>query len=515
MANSTDTPYGAIMPPSANTSVHRWWTLVALCLIIFILALDNTILNVSLPTLASVFNTSASELQWIAKAYILVYSGLLLTGGTLSDRFGVRRILLIGLVIYGVTRVFTAFAGSTHELILGRAAMGIGSALLMPATLALVKHIFADAERALAIAIWTATFGLGVAVGPVIGGWVVENMWWGAAFLLHIPIIVITLVAIAWLVSAHLPTRKVPLDMLGAALSMAGVSILLYAITAMPTWGVLNAPFILTSGSALVLLGLFIWRELRVAHPMVDLHLFCNPHFSAALQAIVLIYFVYVGLSFVLAQYLQYVSGYGPFEAGLRTVPLAASLLIFTLLAPTVVAHWGIRVVIVDGLLLAFAGSLILTMIGSDRTYTPILIALLLLGSGAGLTFTAGTVAVINAVPEDKAGQAAAINETGFNLGSVLGIGILGAALTGAYTQGWADVTVLPDTLKHSAMESISAAFRAAEGIGNPTRDMVLTQACQAFADAMDFTALISAGVLLLSALLALWFLPNCATSAQ
>lgn len=498
-------------PDTIEGYARRWWTLAALCLVLFVLAFDNTILNVSLPTLAGVFNASASELQWIVKAYILVYSGLLLTGGALSDRFGVRRMLLLGLIIFGTTRALTAFAGSAQELIIGRAAMGVGGAFLMPATLAIIKHIFTDGERTRAIAIWTATFGLGVAVGPVIGGWLVEHAWWGSVFLIHLPVTVITFVATIILVSPRLPTRNVPLDLLGVVLSTVGVGVLLYAITAMPTWGMLSLPFMLTTSIALILLGLFIWWESRVAHPMLDLSLFRNRHFSAAIQAIVLIYFVYVGLSFVLAQYLQYVSGYRPFEAGLRTVPLAASLLIFTLLAPTFVTRSSIRFVIVSGLLLAVAGSLALITAGTESGYLPILIALLLLGSGSGLTFTAGTDAVIMSVPKDKAGQAAAVNETGFELGSVLGIGILGTAHTAAYAQSLAGGTTLPETIRGDAMESVGAALALAESVDPTTREMVIAQVRQAFAGAMDSTALIGALVVLVSAIIALRFLPKYA----
>lgn len=339
------TPGGTPGGGTEQDRYRRWGILAALCLSVFILAVDNTIINVALPTLADEFDASAGALKWFVEAYILAFAGLLLTGDTLGDRYGFRRALLVGLAVFGAAPLLAAFAGSGAALIAGRALMGVDAALILPATLAIIKRVFPEAERAKAIAVWSATATVGAAAGPVVGGALLETFWWGAVFLVNLPVVALTVLAAWRLVPAGERSRRVPLDLPGAALSLVGVGGLFYAIIAAPGWGWTSPAFVATVAGAGLALALLVRRELRARHPMLNLTLFKNPRFSGASQAIILVYFAFAGVAFALPQYLQYVLGHGPLVAGLLTAP-----------------------VMVAGLAGGFAGAYLIRRAGTRRT---------------------------------------------------------------------------------------------------------------------------------------------------
>lgn len=487
---------------------RRWGILAALCLSVFILALDNTIINVALPTLADEFDASAGALKWFVEAYILAFAGLLLTGGTLGDRYGFRRALLAGLAVFGVASLLAAFAGSGAALIAGRALMGVGAALILPATLAIIKRVFPEADRAKAIAVWSATATVGAAAGPVAGGALLEAFWWGAVFLVNLPVVALTALAAWRLVPAGESSRRVPLDLPGAALSLLGVGGLVYAIIAAPGWGWTSPAFAATVAGAGIALVLFVRRELRARHPMLDLTLFRNPRFSGASQAIILVYFAFAGVAFALPQYLQYVLGHGPLVAGLLTAPVMVAGLAGGFAGAYLIRRVGTRWTLAGGLLGAAAGFVVLSAVSAGGGYLPILAGGTLLGLGGGAAATAAFDSVMGAVPLGKAGSASAVNETGMEVGNAFGVAILGTVLTAGYTRAM-NGAELPEPLRSEAAASIGAAREAAARIGGSAGQELLAEAYRAFSEAMGQTALIGACFVALGAIAALMVLPR------
>ncbi|MCZ7532551.1 MAG: MFS transporter [Acidimicrobiia bacterium] len=306
---------------------RRWLTLAVLSLSLVIIGLDNTILNIALPSLVEALDASASQLQWMVDSYVLVFAGTLLTMGALGDRFGRKLALNVGLVIFGVASVFAAFSDSANMLIVARAVMGIGGALIMPSTLSIITNIFSGAERGRAIAMWAAVAGLGIVVGPALGGWLLEHYWWGSIFLINIFVAGVAILLGLLLVPESKDPDATPLDPLGAILSAGGLIILVYAIIEAPSKGWTNPLILAGFVVALILIGLFLWWENRAEHPMLRLEFFKNPRFSAASGAVSLVFFAMFGSVFLLTQYLQFVLGYTPLEAGVRVMPTATMLI--------------------------------------------------------------------------------------------------------------------------------------------------------------------------------------------
>jgi len=302
---------------------RRRLVLAVMCLSLLLIVMDNTIVNVALPTLQRDLEASTSQLQWVVDAYILVFAGLLLTMGALGDRFGRRGALAVGLAIMGVASILSSFANSADQLIATRALMGVGGALIMPATLSIITNVFTDRrERAQAIAIWSATAGAAVAIGPVTGGWLLEHFWWGSVFLVNVPVVVVALVLGQLFVPTSRDPAARPIDVPGALLSIAGLMALVWAIIEGP--GGWSDPEIL-GGFALaaVLLAAFVLWERRTRYPMLDMAFFRNARFSAASAAIMLTFFAMFGSLFLLTQFLQSILGYTPLEAGIRLLPIA------------------------------------------------------------------------------------------------------------------------------------------------------------------------------------------------
>ncbi|MGH2766735.1 MAG: MFS transporter, partial [Actinomycetota bacterium] len=294
-----------------------------LCLSLVVIGMDNTILNVALPTLARDLSATASELQWMVDSYILVFAGLLLTMGALGDRFGRKLALNVGLLVFVAGSVASAFAGSAEVLIFSRAAMGIGGALIMPSTLSIITNVFPARERGRAIGVWAGVAGFGIVLGPVIGGWLLENFWWGSVFLVNVPVVAVAILAGWALVPESKDPHATPLDPIGAFLSIAALVTLVYGIIEAPENGWTDAVTLGAFAIAAVLSVAFIWWERRVKHPMLRMEFFRNPRFSTASAAITLVFFALFGSIFLLTQHLQFVLGYSPLEAGFRVLPVA------------------------------------------------------------------------------------------------------------------------------------------------------------------------------------------------
>ncbi len=444
----------------------RWWALGALCLSLVIIGMDNTILNVALPTVARDLGASASQLQWMVDSYVLVFAGLLLTMGALGDRFGRKRALNVGLTIFAIGSVASAFSGSANTLIGTRALMGVGGALIMPATLSIITNIFPPKERGRAIGIWAGVSGLGIILGPLAGGWLLEHFWWGSVFLVNVPIVIAALVYGWRVVPESRDPAATPLDPVGAALSIGGLVALVYGIIEAPSHGWTSAATLSAIGIALVLLALFIWWELRTEHPMLQIQFFENPRFSAASASITLVFFALFGTIFLNTQYLQFVLGYTPLEAGVRVMPVA-TLIVAAPLSARLAERFGTKVMVALGLVVVAAALGLLSTVSATSGYVLIASSLAILGAGMGLTMTPATESIMGSLPLAKAGVGSAMNDTTRQVGGALGVAVLGSILSSSYASAMAPaVGGLPATAAAAAGDSIGGAFAVAGQVG-------------------------------------------------
>jgi EmrB/QacA subfamily drug resistance transporter len=486
---------------------RRWWTLGVMALSLLVIGLDNTILNVALPTLVRELGASASQLQWMVDAYILVFAGLLLTMGAIGDRFGRKRALSIGLLLFGLGSLGAAFSGSANMLIATRAAMGIGGALIMPSTLSIITNVFSGAERGRAIAAWAAVSGLGIIGGPVLGGWLLEHFWWGSVFLVNVPIVLVAVLAGYFLVPESKDPNATPLDPVGAGLSIAGLSALVYAIIEAPANGWTDPLILAAFAIAAVLLGWMVWWELRTPHPMLQMSFFRNPRFSAASASITLVFFAMFGTVFLIAQYLQFVLGFSPFEAGLRVMPVA-TLIVAAPLSARLTEKVGSKIVVTTGLVIVAIALTVISGVEVDGGYGRVALALSIMGFGMGMTMAPATDSIMGSLPLAKAGVGSAMNDTTRQVGGALGVAVLGSVLASTYSAAMTPlVTALPPPAAELALDSVGGAARVAAEIGEAGAALVRA-AASAFVDGMGNAALVAAGVALAGAMVAAVFLP-------
>ncbi|MCZ7665593.1 MAG: DHA2 family efflux MFS transporter permease subunit [Thermoleophilia bacterium] len=487
---------------------RRWWALATLSLSLVVIGMDNTILNVALPTLVRDLDATSSQLQWMVDSYVLVFAGLLLTMGALGDRFGRKLALYAGLVIFMAGSVASAFAGSAEMLIGTRALMGVGGALIMPSTLSIITATFPESERGRAIAAWAAMAGLGIIAGPVIGGWLLERFWWGSVFLVNVPIVGVALLAGLALVPESKDPEATPLDPVGALLSVAGLTALVYGIIEAPNNGWTNALTLSAFGAAAVLLVGFVTWESRTAHPMLHMSFFRNARFSAASAAITLIFFGLFGSIFVLTQYLQFVLGYSALEAGLRITPFA-TLVLSAPLAARLVERIGTKAVVAAGLTIAATGLTLIARADLSAGYAPIGWSLAIIGVGMGATMAPATDSIMGSLPLAKAGVGSAMNDTTRMVGGALGVAVIGSVLSSAYGSAVEPaLRGLPAPAAAAARDSVGAALEVARRAGPVAGD--LTQSARAaFVDAMGDALLVGAGIIVVGALIVVWRLPS------
>jgi EmrB/QacA subfamily drug resistance transporter len=499
---------------------RRWIGLGVLCLSLLVVGLDNTILNVALPRLADELGASNSQLQWIIDGYTLVFAGLLLTTGSLGDRFGRRSALSLGLVIFVAGSIASGFATSASMLIATRSVMGVGGALIMPATLSLLTNLFPEpAERAKAIGIWAGVSGLGVAIGPLLGGWLLEHFSWGSVFFVNVPVIAVALPAGYFLLPDSRAEDSPRLDPLGAVLSIVGLVSLVYGIIEAPGEG-WTAPNVLAAfGIGVVAMAAFIWWQMTTDHPMLDVRFFKNPRFSAANLAITLTFFAMFGSMFVLTQFMQFVLGYSPLQAGIRSAPIAVVLMVVAPLSTRFVHRFGTKLVVAGGLATAAVGLFVASTATPELGYFGrVLPAQLLLGMGMALAMAPATESVMGALPRDKAGVGSAMNDTTRQVGGALGVAIIGSVFSTQYgpaiTSRLSGAN-LPAPAVEAARNSIGGAFRVAQLAGGdprtidtPAGQQVAAAARDAFAASMGRGLLVAAGFALAGALVALVFLP-------
>jgi len=499
-----------IAPPTATEpDPRRWWTLGVLCLSLLVIGIDNTILNVALPTLERDLGASASELQWIVDAYMLVFAGLLLTAGALGDRFGRKRALNIGLLIFGAGSAWSAMAGSAESLIAARALMGVGGAFIMPSTLSILTATFPAGERARAIGIWAAVAGLGIVIGPLSGGWLLEHASWHAVFVVNLPFVVATLIAGRWLVRESRDPGAGKLDLLGFALTITGLTALVWAIIEAPSTGWTDPAILGAFGLAAVALGLFAVWELRAPAPMLDVRLFRNRRFSAASIAISLMFFAMFGTIFFLTQYLQLVLGFSALEAGVRVMPVAAGLIIGGPLSARLAQRIGTKLVVAGGLVLVAGGLSILSFAEVGSSYGIVAASLSVFGMGLGLAMAPATDSIMGALPVAKASVGSAVNDATRTTGGALGVAVLGSLLSSHYRGAMESVThALPGAAADAARDSLAGALVVGGRIGGQAGARLTETAQSAFVGGMHTAVLVAAGIALAGALIALVALP-------
>ena len=480
---------------------RRWWALAAMSLSLIVIGLDLTVLNVALPTLATDLQASTSQLQWFANAYTLVLASLLLPAGLLGDRYGPKRLMLGALVVFGLASAACAFADSPGQLIAGRAALGIGSAFLIPLSMSLLNLLFAPEERQRAMTIWLMANSLGIPLGPVLGGWLLDHYRWGSIFLINLPLVAIGLVAVALLIPSTSGHRSRRIDVPGILLTAAGLVCLTYGFIAAGEHGWGSAWALGGIAAGLVFLTAFWAWARRTADPLIELSLFRSAGFTWGTVLATLASFALVGLLFVLPQLFQAVQGADAFEAGLRLLPIIGGMLIGAKVAERLVETAGARISVVIGFSLMLIGLALgaFTKAGDGYGFTAIWVSLV--GLSIGFTLPPMNGLALAALPLDRSGSGSALIQASRQVGGTLGVAILGTVLNAAY-RNHLDVTGLPPAAVEVARDSASAAV----AIGSPE----LTRSARAaFVDGMDVTLWACSGLAVVSIVLALAFLPR------
>ncbi|MFE7973176.1 MFS transporter [Streptomyces shenzhenensis] len=506
----------AVPASRISEEVHRrrWAILGVLMLSLLIVVLDNSILNVAVKTISMPAPTglgaTQSEIEWAINSYTLVFAGLLFTAGLVGDRIGRKKILLGGLVVFGIGSALAAESGSPGELIAYRALMALGAAFVMPATLAVLMNVFEREEQPKAIGIWAGGVGLAIAIGPITGGALLDHFWWGSVFLINVPIVILAVALMVWLVPDSRDPNPGRVDPVGVVLSVVGLVLLVYGIIKGGELADFTDPTVLaTVAAGLAVLVAFVLFEKRSDHPSLDVTYFKNKVFSAAMSAIALVFFALMGVTFFGVFYTQSVRGYSPLESGVLMLPLAVAQMIFAPRARLVVDRFGNRATTTAGLILIAATLAVFATFEADTPIWLLELVFFLMGTGMAHIMTPTSVVIMQALPREKAGSASALSNTFRQVGGALGIAVLGSVLSAAYRSGIEDkLGPVPAGLRDTAAGSIEATLGVAARLG-PQGKALVGPANDAFLHAMHITALCGTGVALLGALVVALFLPG------
>ncbi|UGY95114.1 MFS transporter [Streptomyces gobiensis] len=481
-----------------------------LCASLLLVAMDATILNIALPSLIDDLQPSGRAQLWIIDIYGLVLGGLLVTAGALSDRWGRKLLFLVGFVLFGVASVVAATAGSSEQLIAGRVLLGVGGAMVMPSTLSLIRHTFTDArERAMAIGIWAAVAGAGASVGPLIGGFLVERYGWSAAFWVNVPVVVVTVVCGVVLLRESRDPHPAGIDWAGAVLSVVGIVCLAWGIKRVAKGSLgLDDLAVLALGGLLI--GVFVRRQLRLEDPLLDVRLFANRAFSAAALVIFMAMLAIGAALYLVALWLQYVHGYTPFEAGLRTVPAALAGLVGALAAPRLMRRFEVRGLVATGLGVMGAGFALLALAPTPTPYAVIAVMLGCLGFGDGLAITSATSVLVSAVPAHRGGQAGAVSESSYEMGVGFGVALLGTIHAAVFTRRMIGTDLpLEGRELGIARGSVGGAEHIGRQVGGERGRVVVDAAERAFEGALATTAYVSVGIVFAVTVLTAWLVPR------
>jgi EmrB/QacA subfamily drug resistance transporter len=493
----------------------RGLILATLCLAALIINLDTTIVNVALPALVRQTGATTTDLQWVVDAYNLVFAALVLAAGSLADRLGRKGMLLAGLAVFGASSLVGSFATSAGQLIAARAVMGLGAAMMFPSTLSLLTNVFTERrERALAIGVWGASAGVGIALGPIAGGWLLEQFWWGAIFVFMAPVAAVVAALVAWRVPTSRDPRTPPVDWRGFALSAAGMSLVVYGIIQAPGWGWASAATLGALVAGVVLLAALAAAERATAAPMIDVSLFRNPRFTAAAASVAIAFFALLGFIFLMTQYFQVVRGYSPLATGVRLLPVAASVGVASVAGTRLAVRVGNKVIVGGGMALFCAALLWISNASQDTSYGIIAVQMVVLGTGMGFTQAPATEAIMGAVPKQKAGIASAVNGATRLFGGTLGVAVIGSVAASLYTSRLTALlpSGLPDPALTAAKGSVGGAAAAAQqliqaGLTRPAHALH-DAAVTAFLHSLTGACLVAAGVAAAGVLLVAIWLP-------
>ncbi|WP_416969248.1 MFS transporter [Streptomyces sp. 4F14] len=479
----------------------RWLGLAVLVLAVLLVAVDATVLGLATPYISEDLKPSGTQLLWIGDVYSFVIAGLLVSMGSLGDRIGRKRILLVGATAFGLISILNAYATTPELMIAARALLGVAGATLMPATLALIRNLFPDPrERSLAVGIWGATASAGTAVGPIVGGFLLEHFWWGSVFLINLPVMAALVLIGAKLLPESRNPDPGPWDLPSVLLSLVGMVAVVYGVKEAAVHGV--TPVTLTVGIlGAAALYAFVRRQLALPTPLLDMHLFRDRGFSGAVLADLLTILGLSGVVFFLSQYLQLVQERRPLEAGLAELPAAIGAVAAGLIAGRAARRFSVRAVVSGGLAAIGVGLAALTQLHTSTGYPLLGAALLVVGVGAGFSFTVTADVILSSVPKERAGSASAVSETAYELGAALGIAALGSIVTGVYRGFDA-----PAGTPAAAHESLGGAVETAAALPEHTAQALLTSAREAFIDGLSIAAGVGAAVLL-AASAAAWVL--------
>lgn len=505
------------------TQHSRWTVLAVLSAALAIISLDNTIVNVALPRLQEDLHATTAQLQWVIDAYSVMFAGTLLLAGSLGDRFGRRRMLILGLCIFTAGSVAAVFVGDAMALTMCRALMGVGGAFIMPSTLSILVQVFREPrERAQAIGTWAAVAGLGVAIGPIVGGLLLEHFSWHAIFWVNPPIAILVLIAVVRFVPESRDPQRPRLDLIGAALSGLGLVALVVTIIQLPESGI--GVLTVSSGiSAVVLLVGFVWWEARAPRPMLPLEFFRQRLFSTSIVIVALVYFALMGAMFFLPQFLQLVQGMTPLQSGLAVLPGAGGLLLASLVSPRLASRFGTRRLVVIGMSIVTLGMIAFSYLSTTTAYAYVGITFGVVGIGLGLTLPQATNGVLASVPTERSGMGSAVNDAMGELGGSFGVAILGATMSITYRQHIEEaitaagdrITLLPAGAVEAARESLAAASievaRIPEGVGSIYRQV----AGEAFVSGMTWALLLGAVITGAGVVLARLFLPQTVETVE
>jgi EmrB/QacA subfamily drug resistance transporter len=491
---------------------HPTAALAVICLSVFVVSVDATIVNVALPTLSRELDADTADLQWIVDAYTLVMAGLMLSVGSLSDRFGRRGWLSSGLALFAVTSVYAAQVDSADALIWARAAMGVGAAVIFPTTLSLITNIFVDpVKRAKAIGLWAAMVGVGVAAGPISGGWLLEHFSWGSVFMVNVPVVAVAIIGGVLFIPTSRDPAAPPVDVPGLVLSSVGITALVFTVIEAPNWGWGSARTAAGFALAVVVLAGFALWERRSSHPMLDVSVFANRRFSGGSLAVTAGFLTLFGFIFVITQYFQFIKAYSAFETGVRLLPVAVSIAVASIVGPRIVERIGTTAVVVAGLAIFAAGLGWASTVDASTSYAVIGIQMLLLGGGLGLTTAPATESIMGSLSADKAGVGSAVNDTTRELGGTLGVAIVGSVFASVYTSRLGSdpaLSQLPEGIRGTMERSMAAAQQVVGQLPQGVMPDIRAAVNDAFLDGMQVGSLVSAAIALAAAVIVAWMLP-------
>jgi DHA2 family multidrug resistance protein-like MFS transporter len=494
---------------SGRAGVRGWLALVVLMLPVLLVSIDNTVLSFALPSISQALEPSGTGMLWIIDAYPLVLAGLLVSMGSLGDRIGRRRLLLIGATGFAAVSIAAAFAPSTELLIAARASLGFFGAMLMPSTLSLLRSVFTDRDqRRLAIAIWASGFAAGSALGPIVGGLLIEHFWWGSVFLLAVPVLIPLLILTPLLIRESRDPNPGPIDPVSILLSLAAMAPVVYGIKTLAGDG-FSIVGVLAIAVGVTAAVLFVRRQLSRPIPMLDMRLFRRASFSGAVLINLLSVVSLVGFLFFVSQHLQLVIGLSPIESGLVLLPGLVTMIVAGLVIVPIARRVRPSIVIPIGLLISATGYGLIAFVGGDAPASTLLLSFVLLGVGIGAAETVSNDLIISSAPADKAGAASAVSETAYEIGAVLGTAILGTILTASYRAAVVLPAGLSDAQAHAARETLGGATTVAGQVPAILGERLLESARLAFDSGVALTAGIGSALMVVAALLAVVSLRN------